>query len=53
MCSVPIQVKGGKEPKESHEVDSKENGKRVKVDRSDENVKKLPPKIIQLFFFKI
>ena len=37
MCSVPKQVKGGKEPEVSHEVDSQENGKWVEVDRSDED----------------
>ena len=34
---MPIQVKRGKEPEASHEMDSQENGKCVEVDRSDED----------------
>ena len=37
MYSVPLHVKRGKQPEVSHEVDSQENGKRVEVDRSDED----------------
>ena len=34
MCSVPKQVKGGKESEASHEGDSHKNGKYMEVNRS-------------------
>jgi hypothetical protein len=37
VCSVPKQVEGGKESEVSYEVDSQENRKCLKVDRSDED----------------
>ena len=37
VCSMPKQVEGGKESEVSYEVDSQENRKCLKVDRSDED----------------
>ena len=37
MCSVPKQVKGGKESEASHEGDSHKSGKYMEVNRSNEN----------------